>query len=277
MSGLGPPLDLSGYQYGPSAAPQAVVEPGWYDRPRRAGSGPLEASSCTVLAIVPMVVFDVNGYYRALGFSFPYTGITRRTLREHYAAARGPDDPYLTEVFQLLLDEDVRRAYDRAPLGEAHLDRVQKRLLEERIKREALRRNPSFDTRATQHEIMREMGLEPDDDSSSNHYPEGDDKEPDLVHDEDLDQQPWLWGYYRWSSGCPDTGRLARWQSMIVSQLAAQEVSIRFCVGFCGRSRTDSRFVVHRTYGMSTAYLREDHEPDQDMAAAAAAALLDGN
>lgn len=277
MSGFSAPLDLSGYQYGPSAAPQAAVEPGWYDRPRRAGYGPVDATSCTTMVRLPEVVFDVNGYYRALGFRFPYTGVTRRTLREAYRVAGGPDDAYLTAVFQLLLGNDQRAAYDRAPFGQRHLDELQIRLIDEQVKREAARRAPSLDTRAAQHEILREMGLPVPEEVPGNHYPEGDDKDPDLVHDEDLDQLPWLWGYYLWSSGCPDTGRLARWQSMIVSQLTAQEVSMRFAVGFCGRSRTDSRFVVHRTYGTSTVYLREDHEPDQDMAAAAVAALLDGN
>lgn len=277
MAGFSAPLDLSGLQYGPSAPRVQPPEAGWYDRPRKAGDGPVEASSCTGMVRLPEVVFDVNGYYRALGFRFPFSrdGITRRSLRERYAAAGGPDDPYLTQVFQLLLDPAERAAYDRAPFGERHLDRIQVRLLDEQVKRQAARRNPGPDTRATQSEILREMGLEPESGSTADYYPGGDDKEEDLVHDEALDRKPWPWGYYRWSSGCPDTGRLELLQSMLVAELASRQVSMRFAVGYCGRSRTDSRFVVHRTYGADTVYLREDREPDEELAAAAADALLD--
>lgn len=275
MAGWSAPLDLSGLQYGPSAVRAEPQTAGWYDRPRKAGDGPVEASSCTGMARLPEVVFDVNGYYRALGFRFPFEGITRRSLREHYAACGGPDDPYLTQVFQLLLDPAERAAYDRAPFGETHLDRIQLRLIEERVKRQAARRNPGPGVRATQDEILRKMGLEPNGDEEVNHYPGADDKLSDPGQDEALDQQPWPWGYYRWSSGCPDTGRLERLQAMLVAELAAREVSMRFAVGYCGRSRTDSRFVVHRNYGVDTVYLREDHEPDEELAAAAADALLD--
>lgn len=275
MAGFSAPLDLSGFQFGPSAARRTEEEAGAYNRPRKAGSGPVEAYSGTGMVRLPEVVFDVNGYYRALGFAFPYRGITRRSLREHYAAAGGPDDPYLTQVFQLLLDADERAAYDRAPFGETHLDRVQRRLIDERVKRQAARRSPGPDTRAAQNDILREMGLDPDQEGQEIDYPGGDDKPSPIGQDEDLFQEPWPWGYFTWTSGCPDTGRLARWQEMISRQLAAREVSMRFAVGFCGRSRTDSRFLVHRTLGTSTAFLREDHEPDEDMAAAAAAALAE--
>lgn len=275
MAGFGPPLDLSGLQYGPSAVRAQPQTAGWYDRPRKAGDRPVEASSCTVLTRLPEVVFDVNGYYRALGFRFPYEGITRAALREHYAAVGGPDDPYLTQVFQLLIDAAERAAYDRAPFGEMHLDRIQARLVEERVKRQAAIRNPGPHVRATQDEILQEMGLESNGDDTVNHYPGADDRLLDPVQDEALDQRPWPWGYYQWSSGCPDTGRLKRLQAMLVAELAAREASVRFAVGYCGRSRTDSRFVVHRNYGVDTVYLREDHEPDGELAAAAADVLLD--
>lgn len=270
MSPFRAPLDLSSY-----SQEKARQEGERYDLPERAGNGPLEASSCVGLVRLPEMIHDVNGYYRALGFTAPYTGITRKTLRLAFHECGGADDPYLIAVLQLLLDPDERRAYDCAPIGEKHQDSLQKKLLLEEVKRRAARRNPSNDTRATQREILEEMGFEEADADGEYYpkeqYPSGEDDgyaEPLLI------DHPWRWSYYRWGTGRADSERLGRWQELLVSQLAALEVRTKFCVGFIGYRRTHSRFVVERTYGVRTVYLREDLEPDEEMAAAAAGSLL---
>jgi hypothetical protein len=263
-------LDLSTY-----SQEKARQEGERYDLPERAGNGPLEASSCVTLVRLPEVIHDVNGYYRALGFTAPYTGITRKALRLAFHEIGGADDPYLIAVLQLLLDPGERFAYECASIGEKHQDSLQKKLLLEEVKRKAALRNPSTDTRATQREILEEMGFEETDPDGKHYpkeqYPSGQD---DGYDDDLLIDPPWRWSYYRWGTGRADSARLGRWQELLVSALAALEVRTKFCVGFIGYRRTHSRFVVERTYGVRTVYLREDLEPDEEMAAAAADSLL---
>lgn len=268
MSGFRAPLDLSSYQ----EPPQEIER---YDLPQRAGTGPLEASSCVALVRLPGVIWDVNGYYRALGFAPPFTDITRKTLRLAFHERSGGDDPYLTAVLQLLLDAEERHAYECAPFGEKFMDSLQKKLLLEEVKRQASLKTPSNDTRATQREILEEMGFEDaelrDEHYPKEQYPSG--EEEDYAEHLLIDHF-WRWSYYRWGTGRADSAKLGRWQELLVSQLAALEVRTTFCVGFIGYRRTHSRFVVERTYGVRTVYLREDLEPDEEMASAAAASLL---
>jgi hypothetical protein len=270
VSGFRAALDLSTY-----SQEKAGRETERYDLPERAGTGPLEASSCVELVRLPLVIHDVNGYYRALGFEPPYAGITRKALRLAFHDCGGADDPYLIAVLQLLLDPAERRAYECAPVGEKHLDSLQKKLLLEEVKRQAARKNPSNDTRATQHEILEKMGFE-DIEKEEGHYPKEQypSGQDDSYAEHLLIDHPWRWSYYRWGTGRADSERLGRWQELLVSALAALEVRTKFCVGFIGYRRTHSRFVVERTYGVRTVYLREDLEPDGEMAAAAADSLL---
>jgi hypothetical protein len=245
------------------------------DLPERGGTGPLEASSCMVLAVTPEVIWDVNGYYRALGFEWPFTGITKKALRLAYHRVDGEKSVYLTRVFKLLLNEAERRKYDMAQFGHQHMDQIQIDALMDMVKRMAAAVKPSNDTRATQREILKQMGFNlPNTDSEhypNEQYPDG----QDPCKDEDLLIETfWRWGYYRWGTGCTEVTRLGHWQELLVSQLAALEVTTKICVGYIGRGRTDSRFVVARTYGVRTVYLREDMEPDREMATAAADALI---
>jgi hypothetical protein len=260
-------LDVSGF-----LVPQS---PERLDLPLRGGEGPLEASSCMTLTVTAEVIWDVNGYYRALGFEWPFTGITRKALRLAYHEIDGEKSAYLTRVLKLLLNDGQRRLYDMAPLGKPHMDEIQVEALLDMVKRMAAAVKPSNDTRATQREILKKMGWDipiPGDEHYPNgQYPDG----QDPCKDEDLLIETfWRWGYYRWGTGCTDITRLGHWQELLVSQLAALEVTTKVCVGYIGRGRTDSRFVVARTYGVRTVYLREDMEPDREMAVAAADALI---
>jgi hypothetical protein len=246
-----------------------------HDLPRRGGEGPLEASSCVTMTVTPEIIWDVNGYYRALGFEWPFTGITKKALRLAYHGLDGEKSVYLTQVLKLLLNETERRKYDAAPFGRQHMDIIQVEALLAMVKRMAAAIKPSNDTRATQREILKQMGFNlPDPDAE--HYPNGQYPDgQDSCKDEDLLIETfWRWGYYRWGTGCTDITRLGRWQELLVSQLAALEVTTKVCVGYIGRGRTDSRFVVARTYGVRTVYLREDMAPDEEMAVAAADALI---
>lgn len=262
-------LDISGFLV-PDQEPDRR-----YDVPARSGEGPLEASSCVTMTVTPEVIWDVNGYYRALGFEWPFTGITKKALRLAYHEADGEKSVFLTRVLKLLLDPVERWKYDTAPFGWAHMDEIQIEALLDTVKRMAAAVKPSNDTRATQREILQAMGWDlpiPGDE----HYPNGQyTNGEDVCKDEDLLIETfWRWGYYRWGTGCTDITRLGLWQELLVSQLAALEVTTKVCVGYIGRGRTDSRFVVARTYGVRTVYLREDMVPDEEMAITAVDALI---
>lgn len=268
-------LDVSDLHQASGEVARRLGEP--FDVPKRSGEGPLEASSDTRLLVLA-VIWDVNGYYRALGLQWPFLGISRKDLGRAYRRMNGESSVYLTKVFKLLLNDEQRAEYDRAPLGEVHMDAIQMNAILDEVRRTAARTNPSEDTRATQRELLDEMGyaISEEDLCSGSHYPkvdypngEGDGHTEYLPID-----QLWRWGYYRWGTSRADISRLGRWQELLVSQLAALEVRTKICVGFIGRGRTDSRFVVARTYGVRTVYLREDLEPDEEMASAAVAALL---
>lgn len=275
MTGFRPALDLTSY-----VSPDTLFGPELedaYDRPQRVGTQPVACSSCTTLVALPEVIHDVNGYYRALGFAPPYRGITRRDLLRAYQGRDGQSSTWLTEVFTLLLDPAERRRYDCARLGRRHLDRIEVARVLAQEKREALRQARGdaeraweiFDERLMARHLRRR-------DSPTEQYPEGEDNEPSVVHTGLLpdDPEPWSWGYYRWGTGRADTHRLGLWQAALVSALTAQEVTIKFCVGYIGRGRTDSRFVVGRHYGAPVVYLREDLWPDTEMACAAALAVI---
>lgn len=279
MTGFRAALDLTSY-----LSPDSLFGPELedvYDRPQRVGTRPVACSSCTTMVVVPEVIHDVNGYYRALGFDAPYRDITRRALLRAYQERDGQTDEWLTRVFALLLDPAERRCYDCAPLGRRHLDRIEVSRILDREKRVALARARGDAERARRilDERLDAQSLrrrDAEDDSTTGQYPGGQDNGSRVVHTGPLpdEPEPWSWGYYRWGTGRADIYRLGLWQALLVSALTAQEVTIKFCVGYIGRGRTDSRFVVGRHHGAPVVYLREDLFPDAEMACAAAFAVI---
>lgn len=267
----GRPLDVTAIRQSMVRDPNAR-----FGVPRRVGLGPLEASTSVALAVTPVVVWDVNGYYRALGFSPPFRGITKKALREAYQAAGGPSDAWLTAVFRMLIDPVKRHAYDCAPVGEKYLDEVEIQRVTDQAKREAMSRTRTVaDCDALLRELLDKAGLVfppapgPADPTSPNeHYPEGEDKGQPIMHTGALPAH-WRWSYYVWDSARADVTTLAAWQELLIHAFAAQEVTTRFSVGFAGRGRIDDVFVVQRTYGVLAIYLREDVPPSLILAHAA--------
>lgn len=76
------------------------------------GTGPVVFSTCTTLVSPP--IFDVNGYYAALGVS---PRATKRQLRDAYLRLNGQASARLTHILHQLLDPQIRAEYDRRSFG----------------------------------------------------------------------------------------------------------------------------------------------------------------
>ena len=208
-----------------------------FDQPSLRRAGPKTVSTGLALESWPSVVWDVNGYYHALGVGFR---ASRRQLREAYQARGGPEDERLTYVFSQLLDPGVRRIYDACPLGTRFIDRY----VEEELKQAALRRA----------EQMREMGIDADakdvlrewgfdlQDSSEDEGSEEVDIPQDSRDDDDVpprEPERWTYATYGWrlrtkelSLGGPEF--LRRWQEAVTAACQRRGIWVSFGVGLMG-------------------------------------------
>lgn len=257
------------------------------DKPFIVGLGAIECSTCVTLVRRPEVIWDANRYYRSLGFSFPYTRISRKQLRLGFYDRGGPDSARLMFVLKQLLNTSTRRKYDNTPLGEVFLDEWVQKFLKDKAVQEAVRRSAESGRTVEPEEVLAEWGMEvqpekstedvepsgeagygeapgkstPKDESES---PESSDSPPIVV--------PWSWAYYVWRSQRDDRERLARWQQLLVQAFAARNVVRRFAVGFFGKQ--PHRFLLGEVDGRDVFFLGEDEEPTEEMAALAVVQML---
>ena len=77
--------------------------------PRAIKLGEMDFSTSRVLSRWPLIVWDVNGYYRDLGIP---TWATKKEIKEAYQALSGDQSVRLTYVTKQLLNDAIRRAYD---------------------------------------------------------------------------------------------------------------------------------------------------------------------
>lgn len=249
--------------------------------PQKMGRGPAGLSTCVELVTVAdsRIIWDVSGYYRALGISWPFKGITKRALREAYQRVDGQSSERLTAIFKLLLDPQERARYDLAPPGELHYDEIAQLDLRARSKREAALRSQRG-TPTTKEEVLDGWGMRV--------VSESDEDEPDPARDsvsasrhtaenpsEDDHWMSWPWGYYLWRSRSRDTLRLAQWQALLVMHFAAKKARMRFCVGLHGGKASPSPWVTAVSGRDIVIFLNDDTEPTDDYAAAAVAFVLD--
>lgn len=234
--------------------------------PQRFGNGPLLASSDVSLVPTypPLVCWDVNGYYRALGVHFL---ATRKELRQAYMAVNGQNSEYLTFVLTKLLDPEVRRVYDLLPLGSLYMD---DKYVQERIKRAAFaesarRTRMGFET--TPQAILIEWGFQ----QEEKEFSERSETELDLSEDSVILNE-WVYSYFLWRSA-PQEHQLREWQTLLIRELSALGIVTTFAVGLIG--------------GEGHLYLKVDNDhvffidtstnPTQQMAALAAKSLKEQN
>lgn len=294
MSGFRPPLDLSDVlkhyeQFGGSstAGMRAIGNEWWAqppgaeerereekarreraERPQQFGGQPVFSTS-TALTPSPQVCWDVNGYYRALGVHWKATG---KELMKAYQALGPMPSAYQTYAFKQLRNPEIRREYDRAPLGHPFLndDYVQDFLKKEAAK-EAQRRSASG-VPTTAREVIEEkyriVSDEPletvDEAASASQTPELSEAPSTVTR--------WPYGYFLWKSKNHDTERLREWQELLVRAFAEQQEVVALAVGhMAGMAH---RYVVGRVGTQHVIFLNDEQTPTEELAGSAAKALL---
>lgn len=249
------------------------------DQPMLLGEGPAEFSTCTDLAVSPEWVWDVNGYYRSLGVP---TTVGKRGLRVAYQRLDGQSSPWLTYCLKQLLDDGVRAAYDRMPLGIRFYDRYVAEEIARAAKLAAAqaanvarqRYGADIDPEELFKEAMVRKGEEegyrisfdPDDDEDT---PEesrmldtedgGDEADPPRV---------FYFAFYQWRTECADIDRLIRWQDLLVTAFSKRRVNIKIAVGFAGR--VPQRYLAARVGYRTVVFLNAGEQPTAEVAEAAA-------
>jgi hypothetical protein len=267
----------------PSASPPREVRtPVDAEKPYLVGWTPVEASTVTELARIEPMVWDVNRYYRDLGFSWPYTRVGRRELMRAYQEQDGQDSVRLTYCFHQLLNEDVRWEYDRMPLGEPYFDDYVAEELRRHAVTEAHRRRVEDADETDAEAVFKEWGFESTDETPEKNARQRrkEAETRDLVHRAVMARRAadtlWGWSYYAWRIR-PAFGaahRLARWQKLLLKEFGRKNARMRFCVGLVGRQ--PHPWVVALVGQRTVFFLNEDEAvtPTSEMAERAVASVL---
>jgi hypothetical protein len=230
----------------------------------------LLATSGTDMAPFRPTIWDVNGYYLALGVH-PYA--TRKELREAYQARGGPDDAYLTYVFKQLLNEAVRRSYDAMPPGELYLDDYTADELKRRAAAQASKRAAEGAPVAAE-DILDEWGYVLLDETEAGELEQLDTGKP--PGQDKSYQESWGWSYYLWGTRESDISKLRAWQSELVSELSVRRRSVRFAVGFRVEEPSNAvGFTLQREEDHFVFFLKEDAYPGPLLAADAVDAYIE--
>lgn len=215
-------------------------------------------------------VFDVNGYYRALGVD-PYA--TRKQIREAYTARGGPTSTRLTYILKQLLQDDVRAAYDATPLGSIFFDDVIAEAVRSRVTQETADRRLAGD-------IVADV--------------EFTEEEVDMAHlmgrafslidkesrrgEDDLGHQQWAWYEWKITTDPISLGLVARWRNLLVAVAQDCDLAVRLSVGIYDWPPVPEEgkqvFVTPVGYRL-VAFLHQAHEPDEHDAVEALHQLLD--
>lgn len=226
--------------------------------PQIAQWGAMEFTTSTTLAVPIQVVWDVNGYYRALGVP---TDATRRDLRAAYQRLRGWESERITYIIKILLNEKTRAEYDAIPPGDLFFDIFIRRAVEavihdassdmgpgevdENYEREAQAIRDELDEKMNKRQVLDSRAYSDD----------------DLPH--------WGWGYYRWRSNRRDTASLTEWQAHLVKALSDQGVTTRLSIGFAGAHLPLPWGLLPIGHRL-VMFLRDGEQPTPELAADAA-------
>lgn len=221
--------------------------------PQVCGHGPLTCSTSRALDRVrPGIVWDANGYYRALGVG-PMA--TRQQLREAYQALDGQRSPYLTYVLKQLLDPETRAKYDATPLGALYIDEYVIAQVRRQSAIEEGRR------RAEQHARTGRVGpvemIDWDDliMQDDNLPPETNGRLP-------ASPNQWGFSYYEWGAQ-GSAGTLWQWQRHLIEVLHARGVTMQVAVGVTAYVSQADATVVN---GKTVAWISPAIDPDEALA-----------
>jgi hypothetical protein len=270
---------------GPPGTQRYAVIAELAERPTRdgillpAGHGPAAATSCTELARSPEVCWDVCGYYARLGVAW---GATKREIRRALIRRQADltaGDAELTYAATQLLDDGLRRRYDRMPLGGLFLEDKD---VVARLKAAAQRAASAMAARGfpqTPEDILGAWGFS----VTPGGGPQGEGRgqsTPDPVppsrqgdHLGLVDAANWLirWTWYRepdvadWYGLRP--GWLETWQKLLIREFARRGMRVRFAVGL-SNARDGFRIRPAPDPSILVVLLGEG-EPSPELAAAA--------
>lgn len=213
-----------------------------------------------------IIVWDVNGYYKALGVS-PYA--TRRELMQGYVAKDGQSSTYLTYVFKQLLNPETRKAYDTTPLGERYLDEYFQEELRRNAAKTAMERSKTGRA-VTGQDILDEWGFELQSEEP------GGSEIPDF-HPPRRRSRTFEFGYYAWmtSGYLQDEEKLAEWQSILVSEAAQMGITTRIAIGVTGQDEEAGYMIDNDLEDRPVIYLTEQAEITSEMARKALQGILE--
>jgi hypothetical protein len=243
----------------------------------QAAVGPTEVSTSTVL--VPrssMPVWDVNGYYRAIGIGLPFRP-TRKQMRLGYQRVGGPNNAYATYAFKRLLDPEFRRHYDAREIGEPVDDEYRWVEVRRMAAKFASAQSMITGRQVTVDDVLGEditsrMKAQAEAERRGEEIQEkresldgADDEVPENVEEEFI----WPYSYYLWGSRKFDDRTLSDWQEMLVQAFARQGLSLHVAVGYFDRTHAEAARVRHpKPEGghVQILFLHECVEPTQELA-----------
>lgn len=225
---------------------------GEVDRPRLRDRRKSEvfSTSCALLR-TPTIIWDVNGYYAALGVR---PDATRAELRRAYMALGGEKDARLTYILSRLLDPEVRRRYDSCALGDVFMDLyVMERLMNEARQRAA----EAVAAGDVESEDLADLGgwAEMLDLSSS---------EVDRASRKDDDElASRQWGYFLWRSARTDDESLDLWQHLLTGAFWSSGIVREVGIGF---SRDQGPWTIQKVGETTVIFIDEDEVPTAKLA-----------
>lgn len=199
------------------------------------------ASSCTDLAVLPEVCWDVCGYYRALGLHWRAT--RAQIVRAAVDLDPGRHDRRVAYATSQLLDPVIRRAYDMMPQGGLFLgDRDVREQIERMAAMEASRRTAEAGQPVAQGQVLGEWGFDkgvPEEEARerlAGQFRAGD--SPDALGST-LSSWERGWGWYRladpyddpYQDPPGDPAALEEWQALVAAALSARGIRMSFSVG----------------------------------------------
>ena len=244
------------------------------DRPVLVGDGPAECSTSVALVSHPLVIFDTNGYYRALGVD---PRCSRKELRRAYMEKEGFRSDHLTYIMTVLCNPERRRKYDCTPLGalfvdmwieEADLKRKAARIFADVVERIA--RYKQFGVDIDEHQAFEELDAEG----------RWNDDEEDFIEALDTfvikrqygDPSGWNWSFYTWRVEHHQVEVLQKWQEALVSALSVQRPLHRFAVGIYDGHQ--GSWSVQQVGLRTVIFLSEEADPVYDVYAEEVARTL---
>lgn len=265
-----------------------ITDPVVYKTPGLLHYGAVSRSTSQALCSWPSVVWDVNGYYHALGVGFR---ASRRDLLRAYEARGGQEDEYLTYAFSQLLNAGLRRVYDAQPLGVKFLDRYVEMELKRRA-HQAARERQAAGYEVTPEEVLDEWGFVAGKDHlkvEKDHFSqleEGEDLPAERVDipkepGEDVPEAPvdeWPYNYYGWRLSTirdhvQDLQNMQAWQEAIAAECYRLGVVVSFAVGLIGHSRL-GRIMTLSVESTTVVFISTEHVGSIDQLAVQAAKRL---